>query len=65
MTKKQLLAIIVFAVLCLVVATFFIVSLVLSQQHGNTLVVEWQTWFGIVKRTEDAIVETVNYVVLR
>ena len=52
MTKKQLVALSVFL---LIVAVFFVVSAILAHVHDNTLVVEWQSWFGIIKDAVEQI----------
>lgn len=40
---------IVLCVLLTVVLSFFVASIVLAHIHDNTIVTEWQSWFGIVK----------------
>lgn len=48
-----------------VIVAFLVVSLILASVHGQDIVTEWQSWFGIVKDTvetippvDDPIVET-------
>ena len=48
-----------------IVLGFFIVSLVLSSVHGQDIVTEWQTWFGIAKEVEEPVVETVKTLILK
>lgn len=50
MTKKQMIRLIVLAFVLVAVLTFFVISWGLAQEHGNTIIVEWQNWFGIVKK---------------
>ena len=48
-----------------IVTGFFIVSLILASVHGQDVVTEWQTWFGIVKEVEEPVVETAKVLFLR
>ncbi len=48
-----------------IVACFFIVSLILASVHGQDVVTEWQTWFGIAKEVEEPVVETAKVLFLR
>ena len=52
MTKKQW---VVLSVFLFIVAAFFVVSAILAHVHDNTLVVEWQSWFGIIKDAVEQI----------
>lgn len=56
MNKKSMIACI--SVLFVIVA-FFVVSLILASVHGQDIVTEWQTWFGVIKDTVDNVVETI------
>lgn len=53
--KKANPALIVIAVVLAIALTFLVVSLCLANAHGNTLVAEWQNWFGIVKKATDEV----------
>ena len=46
MTKK---AWVILGTVLFIVCAFFIVSLCLASAHGQDVVTEWQTWFGIVE----------------
>lgn len=35
--------------------TFFIVSLIYSQQHGLSIIEEWRSWFNIAEKTEEVV----------
>ena len=48
-----------------IVSGFFIVSLILASVHGQDVVTEWQTWFGIVQEVEEPVVETAKVLFLR
>lgn len=48
-----------------IVTGFFIVSLILASVHGQDVVTEWQTWFGIVKEVEEPVVKTAKVLFLR
>lgn len=41
-----------------IVCAFFIVSLCLASAHGQDVVTEWQTWFGIVEEVVETIPPT-------
>lgn len=56
MSKKAMIA--CGSVLFVIVA-FLVVSLILASVHGQDIVTEWQTWFGVIKDTADNIVETI------
>lgn len=48
-----------------VVLGFFITSLILASVHGQDVVTEWQTWFGIAKEVEEPVVETAKFLFLK
>ena len=52
MTKKQWICL---GIILAIVVVFFVVSAVLAHFHDNTLVAEWQSWFGIVKDAVEQI----------
>ncbi len=61
---------IIFAIFMLVaVVAFFVTSVVLADIHEVSLVTEWQTWFGIVKKAVDnppnEVVKTAKIVILK
>lgn len=46
-----------------IVAVFFLVSLILSNIHEISMVAEWQRWLdlcGIIKDTSEPVIETVS-----
>ncbi len=55
MTRKQIACVSILSIVLIAILTFFVVSLCLANAHGNTLVTEWQTWFGIAKDVTEAV----------
>lgn len=55
MTRRQTAGIAISAIVLIAILAFFVVSLCLASAHGNTLVAEWQTWFGIVKDVTETL----------
>ena len=55
MTKK---AWVILGTVLFIVCAFFIVSLCLASAHGQDVVTEWQTWFGIVEEVVETIPPT-------
>lgn len=55
MSYKMNKALTVIAILAVIALAFFVTSLCLANAHGNTLVAEWQSWFGIAKKVADNI----------
>ena len=45
------------------IVAFFVTTHVLAKQHGQSMVQEWQTWFGILKDTEE-VVETTRQMMI-
>ncbi len=38
-----------------VIVAFFVISLILASVHGQDVVTEWQSWFGIIKDAVETI----------
>lgn len=60
-TKKKIAWLISSVVFLSLVVAFFVTSVVLADLHGVPLVIEWQSWFGIIK-TQNPDTEIANSV---
>ena len=38
-----------------VILAFFVVSLCLASAHGQDVVTEWQSWFGLLEEAEEVV----------
>lgn len=45
----------IISIVAVVIVAFFVVSLCLASAHGNDVVTEWQTWFGLVESAKEMI----------
>lgn len=61
--KKSLGGWIALVVVAVVVIAFFVTSLCLASAHSQTVVQEWQQWFGITKQAGEVIEDVVEAVI--
>ena len=51
--------------LIFIVAVFFLVSLIMSNIHDVTMLVEWNNWLkaiGVIKETSESVAKSIAYI---